>query len=95
MLPQEIHQKREEIVRIARRHGVLSVRLFGSYARGEQQITSDIDLLVTVGTDHSRWFPGGLVADLEDLTGHRVDVIEEEALSPEVKKRIIMESVLL
>ena len=28
-----------------------------------------LDLLVEMGPDHSPWFPGGLVADLEDLLG--------------------------
>jgi uncharacterized protein len=95
MIPEDINKKREDIIRIARSHGVLTVRLFGSFARGDSHTSSDIDLLITVGPNHSRWFPGGLVADLEDLIGRRVDVVEEEALSSDVKNKIIRESVLL
>jgi uncharacterized protein len=61
MLSKEISQIREEIIRITQKHVVLSVRIFGSWARGEERDTSDIDLLITVGQNHSRWFPGGLV----------------------------------
>jgi|GEM_PF-4642005 len=64
MIPTEIIQKRDKILQIARKHGVLSVRIFGSFARGEANNGSDVDLLITVGPDHSRWFPGGLVMDL-------------------------------
>lgn len=95
MIPKDIDEKKEDITRIAKKHGVLSVRLFGSFARGEQTRGSDIDLLVTVGPMHSRWFPGGLVADLEELTGRNVDIVEEDVLSPDIKKKIIQESILL
>ena len=37
---------REEILRIAAKHGAYNVRVFGSVARGEADEKSDIDLLV-------------------------------------------------
>ncbi len=37
---------REEILRIAAKHGAHNVRVFGSVARGEADEKSDIDLLV-------------------------------------------------
>jgi predicted nucleotidyltransferase len=40
MIPEDINEKREDIIRIARRQGVLTVRLFGSHARGDTQATS-------------------------------------------------------
>ena len=95
MIPRDINEKRGEIVRIAQKHGVLSVRLFGSCARGDAKDESDVDLLITVGSKHSRWFPGGLVADLEELIGRHVDVVEEDVLSPDTRQKILLESVLL
>jgi predicted nucleotidyltransferase len=41
-----IEQNREEILRIAARHGARNVRVFGSVARGEDRFDSDVDLLV-------------------------------------------------
>jgi hypothetical protein len=95
MITEDINKKREDILRIAQRHGVLSIRLFGSCARGDVRRDSDVDFLITVGSDHSRWFPGGLVADLEELIGRPVDVVEEEVLSADVRSNIIQESVPL
>lgn len=40
--------KREEILRVAERHGAREVRVFGSRARGEARPGSDFDILVTV-----------------------------------------------
>ena len=75
---------RDEILRIARQHGVGRVRVFGSAARGDARPDSDVDLLIEVDSPTTPWFPGGLVADLEALLGRRVDVVEPSALRPEL-----------
>ena len=47
MIPEGVLKgKREEILRIAAKHGARNVRVFGSLARGEADAQSDIDLLV-------------------------------------------------
>lgn len=38
-----VHAKREQILRLARRHGVTRIRVFGSMARGDAGPQSDID----------------------------------------------------
>ena len=88
-------EKREEILRIAERHGAYNVRVFGSVARGDAGAASDVDLLVDVRPDHSAFFPGGLVADLEDLLGRRVDVVEPAGLHWYLRDTILHEAVPL
>jgi hypothetical protein len=51
-----LRAKREEILRIAEKHGARNVRLFGSVAHGEATATSDIDLLVDTAEQTSPWF---------------------------------------
>jgi hypothetical protein len=85
-------QKRDDILRIAERHGAYNVRLFGSVARGEAGPDSDVDLLIDVGEKVSSWFPGGLVLDVEELLGRRVDVVEEVALRPELRPYVLREA---
>lgn len=60
----ELRGKREEVLRVAARHGAGNVFVFGSVARREEGPDSDVDLLVDVVGEPSPWFPGGLVADL-------------------------------
>jgi predicted nucleotidyltransferase len=79
---QLLRQYRADILRLAAKHGARNVRVFGSLARGEATAQSDVDLLVEAGSRHSRFFPGGLVSDLETLLGRRVDVVEPEGLHP-------------
>jgi hypothetical protein len=90
-----LREKREEILRIADRHGVNAVRLFGSAARGEAGPDSDVDFLVEVKGPTTPWFPGGLVADLEKLLGRRVDVVEPAALRETVRERVLSEALPL
>ena len=88
-----IKDKRAEILRIAAKHGVRQIRIFGSVARGQAGPSSDVDFLVEVGPKHSSFFPGGLVADLEDLLGRPVDVVEPEGIYPPLKDSILKEAV--
>ncbi len=86
---------RESILRLAQQHGVTEVRVFGSFARGEQRADSDMDFLIKAGPDTPPWFPGGLVVDLEELLGRPVDVVTEDALHPLLRDRILREAVPL
>jgi hypothetical protein len=88
-----LRDKREEIRRIAARHGVLSIRVFGSAARGEAGPQSDVDFLVDAGPNTSAWFPAGLVLDLEDLLGRRVEVVTERALNADLRERVLREAI--
>src|SRR5438128_11676264 len=51
-----VQTKREQILRLARRHGVTRVRVFGSMARGDAGPDSDVDLLIEVGRSQAHGF---------------------------------------
>jgi uncharacterized protein len=87
-----VQAKRDEILRIAERHGVRDVRVFGSVARGDATENSDIDLLVSAGEETSPWFPAALVAELERLLGRKVDVVTEDGLYWLLRRRILHEA---
>ena len=87
--------KREDVLRIAAKHGAYNVRIFGSVARGEATPESDIDLLIEKGPTTTPWFPAGLVLELEESLGRRVDVVTEKALNPYLRDRVLREAVPL
>ena len=66
--------RREELLRLAERHGVSSVRVFGSVARGEANETSDLDLLVDWESGRSLLDHVALVQDLEETFGVKVHI---------------------
>jgi len=94
-IEQLVHEKREEIQRIATKHGARNIRVFGSVARGEARDGSDIDFLVDTGPVTSSWFPAGLVLDLEEILGCKVEVVTEKGLNPFLKQRVLQEAVPL
>ena len=92
---QLVSDNRKEILRICEAHGAINVRIFGSFARGEAGPDSDVDLLVDVGPEHSSFFPGGLMLDLEELLGRKVDIVEPKALHWYIRDRVLKDAVSL
>jgi hypothetical protein len=86
---------REDILRLAERHGARNVRVFGSLARGEATAASDLDLLVEMEPGRSYFDLVALWQELEDALGVRVDVITDGGVSPFMKDRIYNEAVPL
>jgi predicted nucleotidyltransferase len=88
-----LRQKREEILRIAARHGAHNVRVFGSRARGNADWRSDIDFLVEMEPGRSLLDLGGLQYELEQLLGCPVDVVTERGLKARIRHRVLREAV--
>ena len=91
-----LKDKREEILRLAEKHGAFNVRVFGSVARGEAGPDSDIDLLVEWDlTRISSWGGVGLDIELRELLGRDVDVASEEDLHWYIRDRVLKEAMPL
>ncbi len=91
-LAEQMIAKRDEILRLAAKHGAGNVRIFGSVARGQDTLSSDVDFLVDVVGETSPWFPGSLIADLEELLGRPVQVVTHRALSPLIREHVLKEA---
>ncbi len=90
-----LQDKREDILRIAAKRGAYNVRVFGSFARGEADSKSDIDILVDMEPGRSLFDLGGLLMDLQDLLGHDVDVVTERGLRERIRERVLKEAIAL
>jgi predicted nucleotidyltransferase len=90
-LKEQIAQKRDDVVMVARKYGATNIRLFGSVARGEERPDSDIDFLVDLQPGRSIFDLGGLLIELEALFARSVDVITESGIKPRMKERILKE----
>ena len=91
----DILEKSEIINEIAAKHGAYDIRIFGSISRGDDNEESDIDILVKTRDKTSPWFPGGLIADLEELLGRRVEVVTEKGLNKLIREKVLNEAVSL
>ena len=90
----EIEDIKRISVPIAQKYGVKKLALFGSYARGEQKETSDIDFLIEMGRILG-WEFYGLINDLEDDLGVHVDVLTYNTLKNSLIADAIEDEVVL
>jgi uncharacterized protein len=90
-----VHSKKEEILKIAAKHGARNVRIFGSVARGEARSDSDVDFLVDMEPGRTLFDVGGLLMDLRELLGLDVDVVTEQGLKPRIRNRVLKEAARL
>ena len=87
-----IGDKRNEILKIASRHGATDVRVFGSVARGDARPDSDVDFLVKLEPGVTLLGHAALVRELENYLGRKVDVISEMGLRQRVRHNVLREA---
>lgn len=82
--PQTLLDQVLEILRThqetARQIGVEFVGVVGSVARGEAGPASDVDVAYDVLGEGHLWRLLGLVADMEDSIGRRIDLVDREMM---------------
>jgi predicted nucleotidyltransferase len=89
------NKRREEILRIAARHGARNVRVFGSVARGEADSKSDLDLLVEFLPGSTLLSQNAMIRELESFLKVKVDVVSDRGLRERIRERVLAEAVPL
>ncbi len=74
---------------------VLKVWLFGSFARGDENSGSDIDILVTFDEGVGLFKYASMQSDLEDILKKDIDLVSETSLLPWVKESVLNDRVLI
>lgn len=92
---QVVGRHRNELLRIARRHGARSVRVFGSVRRGQASRQSDLDLLITFRKGADLFDQLHMERELSVLLGREVDVVTESGLHPLVRPQVLFEAIPL
>ena len=91
----DIETIRAKTIPIAKKYGVRRMSLFGSYARGEADDESDVDILIDRGAMRGMIKYFGFVYDLEDELGCHVDVVTTGISDKEFLTEIKQDEVLL
>jgi hypothetical protein len=77
------------------RYKVREISLFGSFVRGEQGSSSDIDLLTEFESDADLFDWIGLALYLEEIFQRPVDVVPKNALRVELRDSVLHQAVLV
>ena len=84
-----IENHRQSILDSAKRYGLTNVRVFGSMVRGDASEDSDLDLLVTLPPGVSGLALGGLLMDVQEITGRKVEIVTDRGLNPALRDSIL------
>jgi predicted nucleotidyltransferase len=77
------------------KYGVIEIGLFGSYTKGNQKKSSDVDILVQFDKPIDLFTFVHLKNHLADLLGVDVDLVAKNALRPKIGERILSETVYI
>ncbi len=86
---------KDMVLPILKEAGVTRSAVFGSTARGDNRIDSDIDLLVDFPKEKSLFDFVDLKLKLEDVLHKKVDLVEYGTIKPRIRHQILNEQVLL
>jgi len=87
-----ISNHKEQVLVLAAKYGASNVRIFGSVALGTANNDSDIDFLVDMEKGRSLFDLGGLLMELQELFGRKVDVVTENGLHWYIKEKVLSEA---
>ena len=76
-------------------YNIKSISIFGSYAKGKQKPTSDIDILVEFEKPISLLKFIELENYLSNILGIKVDLVVKKALKPHIKEYVLKEEIPL
>ena len=80
-----------KIVGVLKKHDVTKAGIFGSYARGEANSKSDVDILIRFKGTKSLLDLVGLKLELEEMLEKKVHLITYQSINPLIKKNILLE----
>ena len=90
-----LEEKRTQILEIAAQHGAYNVRVFGSVARGEATINSDVDFLVDFKAECTLLDQISLIQSLTKLLNCKIDLTEPSSLHDCIRDKVLEEAVFL
>jgi uncharacterized protein len=93
-IKERLNTEREAILGTATKYGAYNIRVFGSVARGEADLDSDVDFLVDMEPGRSLLDLGGLLMELQGLLDCKVDIVTEKGLRNRIRERVLNETVL-
>lgn len=90
-----LRRHRRAIIDAARRRGATNVRVFGSVARGDDDVSSDVDLLVDLAANVGLVGLAGLEREVAEILGRKVDVVPAANLKAGVAAQALAEAIPL
>ena len=88
-----IEQIQQQIIPVLKSHGVARSAIFGSFARGEETVESDVDLLIEFKGKKNLLDLVDLKMALKEALHKEVDLVTYRSISPLLKEKINKEAI--
>ncbi|MHC1575727.1 MAG: nucleotidyltransferase family protein [Methanosarcinaceae archaeon] len=88
-----IHKLQEILPGLRQRYPIKYIGVFGSYLRGDQNVSSDLDILVEFNGSITLFGYARLEDELSDELGIKVDLVSKTALKSRISEHILAEVV--
>ena len=90
--PMAVRRIKYKIIEILKKYDIKEAGIFGSYARGENKKSSDIDILIQPPKGMGLEFIG-VQLELESRLKRKVDLITYKGIHPLIKKQVLKEEI--
>jgi predicted nucleotidyltransferase len=94
-LSEVLERNRQAIREATKRFNAANPRVFGSVARGEDRADSDLDILVDTLPGTSLFDLGGLLEELKDILGVKVDLVTPSGLPENIRERVLQNAMAI
>ena len=92
---EELEQYQQLILPVLKRYFIKHAAIFGSFAKGDVNVNSDVDLLIEPGKGFTIFKMLRLEEEISDLIKRKVDLVEYSALKPSVRNEVLLSAITI
>jgi predicted nucleotidyltransferase len=89
----QIHSIKDRILEVLKRYPIKKAAIFGSFARGEANNTSDIDLLIESNQPITLFDVLRLEKELAEVTSRKIDIVEFSAIKNSIRTNVLRDAI--
>jgi predicted nucleotidyltransferase len=90
---EQLEQYQQLILPILKRYFIKRAAIFGSFAKGQVNANSDVDLLIEPGEGFTIFKMLKLEEEISELIKRNVDLVEYSALKPSIRKEVLLSAI--
>ena len=92
---QQLEQYQQLILPVLKRYFIKRAAIFGSFAKGNINADSDVDLLIEPAMGFTLFNMLKLEEEISELVKRKVDLVEYSALKPSIEKEVLRSAITI
>ena len=92
---EQLEQYQQLILPVLKRYFIKRAAIFGSFAKGDVNVNSDVDLLIEPGNGFTIFKMLKLEEEISDLIKRKVDLVEYSALKSSIREEVLLSAITI